>query len=94
MLRDVQQPKMVWLQSLNAKAKLGMVRVQRRKLKGKGEEHSRMRGAKGYGGIRARADTIQQGRGMRKSTSEGRPRKRAKKWLKKVQSRRMAVKKQ
>ncbi len=50
MLGDLQQPKLFWLESLITKAKLGMVKVQRRKLRGKGEEKRGMSGAGGLGG--------------------------------------------
>jgi hypothetical protein len=59
-LGDLQQPKILWLQSLNNKGKKGRVKVQTTVLGGKGKANRGISGAGGLGGIGARADTKQQ----------------------------------
>ncbi len=63
-LRNLQEQQKFRLQSLKPKGKIGRVRVQRRNLRGKGEE-KRDVGAGGLGRIGGRADTRQQWRDRR-----------------------------
>ncbi len=73
------------------KRKKGRVRVQRRNFRRKGEEKRGIGGAGGFGGIGGRAEAKQQGRGRRIRTFLGRGPGPSKKDLKKVQRRRVCL---